>query len=29
LPCGHWIQQEEPEATNALLLAWLDSLTKF
>jgi len=23
LPCGHWIQQEEPEATNRLLLAWL------
>ena len=28
LPCGHWIQQEEPEATNALLLAWLDSLAR-
>jgi pimeloyl-ACP methyl ester carboxylesterase len=28
LPCGHWIQQEEPEATNALLLAWLDSLVR-
>jgi len=24
LPCGHWIQQEQPEATNALLLDWLN-----
>lgn len=23
LPCGHWIQQEEPEETNRLLLDWL------
>lgn len=23
LPCGHWIQQEEPERTNAILLGWL------
>jgi pimeloyl-ACP methyl ester carboxylesterase len=23
LECGHWIQQEEPEATNRLLLDWL------
>ncbi len=23
LPCGHWIQQEAPEETNALLLSWL------
>ncbi|MGB0318257.1 MAG: alpha/beta fold hydrolase, partial [Pseudomonadales bacterium] len=23
LPCGHWIQQEAPEETNALLIAWL------
>lgn len=23
LDCGHWIQQELPEATNRLLLAWL------
>jgi pimeloyl-ACP methyl ester carboxylesterase len=23
LPCGHWIQQEQPQATNRLLLAWL------
>jgi pimeloyl-ACP methyl ester carboxylesterase len=23
LDCGHWIQQEEPEATNRLLLDWL------
>ena len=22
-PCGHWIQQEEPDATNAALLDWL------
>lgn len=23
LPCGHWIQQEEPEATNAAIASWL------
>lgn len=23
LPCGHWIQQELPEATNRLMLDWL------
>lgn len=23
LECGHWIQQEEPEATNRILLDWL------
>ena len=23
VPCGHWIQQEQPEATNRLLLDWL------
>jgi len=23
LPCGHWIQQEEPEKTNLILLEWL------
>ncbi|MBX3706165.1 MAG: alpha/beta hydrolase [Pseudomonadales bacterium] len=23
LPCGHWIQQEEPAQTNRLLLEWL------
>ncbi len=23
LPCGHWIQQEEPEATTRLMLDWL------
>ena len=23
LPCGHWIQQEQPEATNQLMLDWL------
>jgi pimeloyl-ACP methyl ester carboxylesterase len=21
--CGHWTQQEQPEAVNALLLDWL------
>lgn len=24
LPCGHWIQQEQPEATNNILLDWLE-----
>ena len=24
LPCGHWIQQEEPEETNKILLEWLE-----
>jgi len=24
LPCGHWIQQEQPEATNKILLDWLE-----
>jgi pimeloyl-ACP methyl ester carboxylesterase len=24
LPCGHWIQQEQPKATNGLLLDWLE-----
>lgn len=23
LPCGHWIQQEQPEATNAHMLDWM------
>jgi pimeloyl-ACP methyl ester carboxylesterase len=23
LNCGHWIQQEEPEQTNRILLDWL------
>lgn len=23
LPCGHWIQQEEPATTNQLMLDWL------
>ena len=23
LPCGHWIQQEQPEATNQIMLDWL------
>lgn len=26
LDCGHWIQQEKPEETNALLLGWLERL---
>lgn len=25
LDCGHWIQQEQPERTNQILLTWLDS----
>jgi pimeloyl-ACP methyl ester carboxylesterase len=25
LDCGHWIQQEKPEETNALILDWLGS----
>ena len=24
LDCGHWIQQEQPEATNRILLDWLE-----
>ena len=24
LDCGHWIQQEQPEQTNCILLSWLD-----
>ena len=24
LDCGHWIQQEKPEETNAVILAWLE-----
>ena len=23
LPCGHWIQQEQPEATNRIMLDWV------
>ena len=23
LPCGHWIQQEQPQATNKAMLSWL------
>jgi len=23
LQCGHWIQQEKPNETNALMLGWL------
>jgi pimeloyl-ACP methyl ester carboxylesterase len=26
LPCGHWIQQEQPAATNQLMLDWLRRL---
>jgi pimeloyl-ACP methyl ester carboxylesterase len=26
LECGHWIQQEQPEATNRLMLDWLQGL---
>ena len=28
LPCGHWIQQEQPEATNKILLDWLERKAK-
>ena len=28
LPCGHWIQQEQPKETNRLLLDWLDRKMK-
>ena len=28
LPCGHWIQQEQPEATNRILLDWLERRAK-
>ncbi len=28
LDCGHWIQQEEPEKTNKIILAWLHELDK-
>lgn len=28
LECGHWIQQEQPEQTNTLLLDWLDRRMK-
>ena len=24
LDCGQWIQQEEPEETNRVILTWLD-----
>ena len=24
LPCGHWIQQEQPQETNRILLDWLE-----
>lgn len=28
LDCGHWIQQEQPEATNRILLDWLERRMK-
>ena len=28
LACGHWIQQEEPEKTNQILLEWLERKIK-
>ncbi len=28
LECGHWIQQEEPEATNRILVEWLNRKMK-
>jgi pimeloyl-ACP methyl ester carboxylesterase len=28
LDCGHWIQQEEPEKTNQILLEWLERKIK-
>ncbi len=28
LECGHWIQQEQPQATNDILLEWLDRKAK-
>ncbi len=28
LECGHWIQQEQPEETNRILLEWLDRRMK-
>ncbi|MBO6555414.1 MAG: alpha/beta hydrolase [Pseudomonadales bacterium] len=28
LDCGHWIQQEKPQETNRILLAWLDRRMK-
>jgi pimeloyl-ACP methyl ester carboxylesterase len=28
LECGHWIQQEKPEETNAILVEWLDRRMK-
>jgi len=27
--CGHWTQQEQPEATNAALVSWLDHLPRW
>ena len=28
LECGHWIQQEQPEKTNEILLEWLERKMK-
>ena len=28
LECGHWIQQEKPEETNAILIEWLNRKMK-
>lgn len=28
LECGHWIQQEQPEATNRIMIEWLDRRMK-
>ncbi len=27
--CGHWTQQEQPEATNEALIGWLDQLPRW
>ena len=27
LDCGHWIQQEQPEQTNDILLTWLERVS--
>ena len=29
LPCGHWIQQEQPQETNRILLDWLERKARF
>ena len=28
LACGHWIQQEQPDATNSILVEWLNRKMK-